>query len=712
MPDVIHTPTTTINNASILIDDCYKIMDDGNLDAVRKPRDIQGTPFKFVTWFKEGQLDPFNCDFGALYINEKTKEAIYVARGTYEGGPRAGYDDWDYNRVGLPLKDKCQARINDAVTNVRMMMERYPDYSFSVAGHSLGAFIAQGVARKLNLCGIGFNGPSLEDVATDKFFMVSNYNDLVGRLSFAAPNVLYVQKKEPPPVQWQDKGDIVSSAVDFVGQVFNYVGEFFKDNNPSPDKFHSVNQNVIEKIGNIKEIDYTSIHHPSPDNAERNKLIKDTKELSGATLLLSGEPVCGNAPERLIFPKPSIIYMEANKDTVDKRNGFGLQFTLPLGIPVEGVGNLYKNKIQFNEGGQKDIFTTEDGQRVCGIDENGNPTVYNDAVNDEEPTQAPDAEPQQSMGESIDKEHSREFKIQSLPGKPENTVSTPFAINKDKQKLYMEVLPLKQSIRALHNTAIIPSLELKDPNGAWGMGGALGIFIKTIHPSSDFYEKAVEVSGLGQIEYLSCLYGQWLKNGEICQPGDIVFVQSTFIKDTQAWGIMIEQKDEFNMDVMLANGPTVGIGWPTAYLCTGLPMVVLKAFRPSLKPVIDENTPQGKFWGPLMSYLKLVLEKGGTEKPDTFISKLLKPKGISVASIDEFRNIYSNEIKPVTDISAVPFGAIVLPESNPGAGIMLSDHSIFGLSVENAEYYTDYDFRKRHNPEDFKPAFYWSPVCQ
>ena len=661
----------TITDAIWAIDDCYH----QNRPNSKEPRTKQSSEFQFYTLFPGGDTDAYGHDFGAIYLREYTdekkvvhKEAIYVSRGTVTMG------DWfeDFTSIPNP-KDGCYARIKDGVNNIKKAMEENPDlrgYQFSVVGHSLGGYIAQGISKELGLPGVAFNSPSNDSVRPNRMLIISNRSDLTASLGFDHKDIAILPpRKEPPEIKWEDKGNIFSSIGDFFGKIWSYVWYGPKDN-------HAVEDNIAATLDEtILGTDYEKVLDPSCKN-ERASFVSGIGAIPGSTLRLGDEYQIGTPPDSLMDSLPSIVLFKNDlSGGKSDETVLGLQYSLPLQIQVDGIGNLFHNVFHFFEGEKLKTINTEDGQTLLEINQNGTPVINNPPEPSEEPNKTTESSNENSPNNSS--------KIKTFSNRNKNGS---FPINMQKLQEYMDQNNLKQSLKALNGI-----------NCHFGFGGALGLFTKSIHPSSNFYLKATQISGLDQIEYLSCLYGRWLKPGEQAEPGDIVFVQSSFIKDSQAWGVMIEQKDEANMDVLLT-------GILTAYVATGLPMTVIKGFKPSLNTVLNENSPSGKFWGPLMSYLKMMIEKPQIEKIDTYISKILKDKGYKIESFNEFTSTFKDEIKPVTDINIVPFGSIVFDEKDSSVGIWLSNYQIHGF-----RFATDFANGKSYSLVDFKVTSYWEP---
>lgn len=658
-----------ISDAIALIDHCYRI--------IPVPGQEPAPPCKYSTDFVpigdpygKGQDDPYGSDFGQMYINRETNEAIYVSRGTFDMN-KTRNSDWIEDLVGIPTKDGCKSRIMDGVNNIRDAMIQYPELKqckITVAGHSLGGFIAQGICKELGLKGVAINSPTNIDVQTPNALLIANQKDFTGSLGHTAPNLITLPDTLPELGKPAKKTPVEApfhELRDFVQSVFEIVGSFFGGH-------HAAEENVGDKLKDAARLDY-SLLTDANNVTEKRSMISEVSAMEGATVRFGGVQEVGSPKIDPVLPQVSIVVDKSRLEDSPGKGSMGVNFSINVGDVVKSAEELFNNIVHFFDGEKKQSISTEGGDQLCEIDESGN--LINTKKKDADEERQSPGDPQSSKKEKEELKSS----IQSFSSKKStdsNLVSIMPAENK----------ALKQMLRSLGNI-----------NCHVGIEGAYELFIKTNHPSVTFYKKATEVSGSDQVKYLSRLFGQWLKPGEKAETGDWVFVQSVFIKEAQAWGVMVEYQDEHNMEVLLTD-------ILTSKLAKGLPMSILKAFRPTLSTVIKENTPEDIFWGPIMSYLKYFIETPAIDKADTFIAKLMKHGEYDIDSIEGFNSHFANEIKQVNQPTDIPFGAIVTGEQPGSVGIMLSSYEIHGLLGA-----VDFANTKWYSLAEFKPKSYWMP---
>lgn len=117
--------------------------------------------------------------------NPISKDTITAFRGTKEG------KDWGTNLlVGLGL-DKLGSRYKNGLSTTKKVIEKYPDFSVTTSGHSLGGRLSSQIGNKLGLENHNYNGSSsLSDIknlrglqSNPKSFNYTTLGDPVGMSS-------------------------------------------------------------------------------------------------------------------------------------------------------------------------------------------------------------------------------------------------------------------------------------------------------------------------------------------------------------------------------------------------------------------------------------------------------------------------------------------------------------------------------------------------
>jgi hypothetical protein len=235
------------------------------------------------------------------------------------------------------------------------------------------------------------------------------------------------------------------------------------------------------------------------------------------------------------------------------------------------------------------------------------------------------------------------------------------------------------------------------------MSGIFDLYLETIHPCVSFYKNATEMGGINQISTLRYLFGKWNFKGDRADTGDLVFVKSPFIENSEGWGMMIQQNSDTDMEVLF---PTSQY---TSKIVKNVPLEIQLIWKPSFETTIPPNSPQAEYWGPMTSKLKNFLENPPTYSCDEFLNKVLKGKGYLPTTAADFKSKMKEGENPqlleVTETNKPNVGDLVFGEDIESIGIYLADKNIIGINPSIERYKTNY-----YETKLFKPKFFWIPV--
>ena len=102
-----------------------------------------------------------------VYINEKTQEIIISHRGSEASSLKRFLQDWVNADGGIALGSGPKAQIKDATAYneiiQKLIKEKYPNYTVTQTGHSLGGFIAQVIGAKNGQNTVTFDSPGAKE---------------------------------------------------------------------------------------------------------------------------------------------------------------------------------------------------------------------------------------------------------------------------------------------------------------------------------------------------------------------------------------------------------------------------------------------------------------------------------------------------------------------------------------------------------------------
>ena len=660
---------------------------------------VGNTVWKRHQIYDAGQFKPELRDFGTVYINETTHEAVYVPRGSWVLG------DWTITDARIALGMSNKARIADAIKNVESAMKELPEYKFFTAAHSLGGVVSKGISKKLSLYGVAFNSPNPSDVSTPYVMDMRNANDaLAGKYGVPAPNAIVLDDRRPysTGLSWD--------------LFFSNPGQWFNDFFGNVEKTHGVAR--LSETRNSVLGRPINVQDSLTSGSETQQLLADKlcpQSATDATTYIQDGVVVTGSDSRIAIPETHLVYKYTEAQGATDLAGFGVSWKIPFD-EGDAFQKFTTSFTQFFNGSTQQDVTRSDGTEIGCFNraEDGSLTPVGEVPPNPpspvEPVKPPTNEPVPLGPPSPAK---AEPELSNPPAASLNqlaTSSVPFAstestgTNPEKmtssstQSLtwplatpQADTASLQNSIRALAGT-----------NCETEMRGAFELFLQTSHPSVAFFAKAVQVAGSSQITFISRLFGQWIPADDAKTPGDIVRVDSPFLEDASAWGVIISYAGANEMEVLVCTNQY------QASIMVGLPATITAAWRPTYQTFLEEDTPQGKFWGPMMIRFKQLLERTQAQQSiDDFLSQMLRGKFITQPALEVFEQLFAKEFVECNAQHPPTKGDFVLSGDGKALGVMLTAGKVYGMNTEQALYRAQYI-----NLDDFPARFYWHPRAE
>lgn len=351
----------TIAETKILIEDCYQSMK--GEPFVNEPIASDSHWIRYSA-YKNGREDPLNRDTAILYVNPTTREAVYLSRGTDQS------TDWTGPDLSIALGVGCENRVNDAITNVKSALnnEELKDYTFSVAGHSLGGYITQGVCKETMLPGLSINGPSSPKVETDRVLRLDNSYDIVGASDGIKPGANRIVVSRPQgDLEW---GFQLNSNI---GTWNSFINNLTKANHSTD----SIGQ-FFDHIDFIKALVNGSEEQAKLTRTlEENSTVIDSAKLNGQEVKPSLDDV------------PSVFQVLPFNMFNSDENCFGISFTMSLDFLGKSFENCYKSVINYASKIVEEVVSIENGEKsyVARSESNTSGDEPDEPVEPSEPTE-------------------------------------------------------------------------------------------------------------------------------------------------------------------------------------------------------------------------------------------------------------------------------------------------------------------------------------
>jgi hypothetical protein len=370
----------TIKEALTVIKDCYK-MDKDYIHPTTPNQFIGDTCWKREIVFDKGNKNALNHDFGCLYINENTREAIYVSRGSTID------QDWTKPDITIGMGRGADARIYDALENIKiakaLIEQKKPPLTLTLAGHSLGGYITQGISKATGLKGISINGPSDSKVETENVFRFDNNNDVVGGTGGSGINRLVV--KTP---QRDDLGgfDLIKN----VGVWWEHFTKSLADNHQVVD---------IEKKAEELNLTETYYDKVTVKDSEEQKKFKEKVEridnnsdtLNQISAKLNNEKISKEeTPNKSLLDINNKIVFKKNEDGTEN---YGVSFEMTLDEVGKGLEGWVKNMTEFFSGKKEHTIINDKGEIVADLNNPDTPITKPEPTKPQEPFGPPAPEP-------------------------------------------------------------------------------------------------------------------------------------------------------------------------------------------------------------------------------------------------------------------------------------------------------------------------------
>lgn len=624
------TPTTAFDNE--LNSGLLAALDlASHVYVLDQPSDKQSPPPSgwepYKTFGMELQfLDSAIVDSACIYINQQLREACYVCRGSHtlvdwvvvDGAFVAPEFFLKFTTISLIPREL--PRVSNAAQNIREMVDdpALAGYSKFLVGHSLGGYVVKAacIYHGLRLPVVSLNGPGWFDF----------------------------------PIIGHEQGNIleITNSADIVGNYRNKCANEIYVNTGDDLNQRSFWGIINPVVGTAEMAGHFANAHRLAHIRDRLAAVASASEAQDIALSLFNG--LSNAKLKRLFADRTTFWGVRLADT-DISHADGTESAAIAGTQVGHAILLHEGRIALATSvelagaaarQQQLRYSDGSGHSVLASTDPGEGRTITFPV-----TADDSGQPRIGAG-TVSTTQSRL-----------HTAATTTRENS---------MNIREQIWLLHGAGFDPLPQT--------FNAAFALFIQMrSEANAIFFAKACAATGPESGETLALMFGEWFDDPAALQAGDLVFFNSAFVSDGESWGILAERMTDGAHKVLYPNKTT----YRGEYL-RDVPVTLVRGWRPRYSQALDEQSPAGQFWGPLMSKLRGYIEVcDGAIDEDALLRAIAARTERRYESIGDFARQHGEALAPVADATRLPAGSVVLTADQQGIGVYLSDQRVLGV---------------------------------